>query len=291
MARPRPGRWRLVAGDRVALRPVLEQLRAARTSCRRARRGRACAWCRPRSGWGPRRRGRAPPPGAWPRRRRARRCRRPRLAEAAVGLRPVHEAGVGGLHARWASSRRTCCSRRSAQGSLCTQAKFQPSWKAPVEVPPSPIQVSATVRLPFMRSARTRPGQDRDHVARASRPPRACCPRRRASRSGVLRSRPRVGPVGLGHVLAEHVARPAAPHEDGAQVADEGREDVAALQRVGAAHRAGLLAEAAVEAAHHLALPVEVGEPLLHHAVELQVVVELEELGLRELGRRAVSAI
>ena len=49
-----------------------------------------------------------------------------------------------------------------------------------------------------------------------------------------------------------------------------GREDVAALEGVGAAHRAGLLAEAAVEAAHHLALPIEVGEALLDQAVELQ---------------------
>ena len=84
----------------------------------------------------------------------------------------------------------------------------------------------------------------------------------------------------------KHVARLAAPDEDRAQVADEGRHDVAALQRVGRADRAGLLAQAAVQASHHLALPVEVGELLLHHPVELQVVVELEQLQLPELARR-----
>ena len=47
----------------------------------------------------------------------------------------------------------------STKGSLWTHAKFQPSWKAPVEVPPSPIQVRATVGRPFMRSARSAPAR------------------------------------------------------------------------------------------------------------------------------------
>ena len=85
----------------------------------------------------------------------------------------------------WASSTPTCCSRRSrTSGAFCTQAKLKPSWKAPVEVPPSPIQVSATV-LPALHAlgdAPRRPGSG--PCRRASRSRRSCCPRRRASRSG-----------------------------------------------------------------------------------------------------------
>ena len=32
----------------------------------------------------------------------------------------------------------------TTSGSFCTAAKLRPSWKAPVDVPPSPIQVIAT---------------------------------------------------------------------------------------------------------------------------------------------------
>jgi hypothetical protein len=45
----------------------------------------------------------------------------------------------------------------TTSGAFCTQAKLKPSWKAPVDVPPSPIQVSATVFFPFMRSAISAP--------------------------------------------------------------------------------------------------------------------------------------
>src|SRR5262249_55144654 len=76
--------------------------------------------------------------------------------------------------------------------------------------------------------------------------------------------------------------RPASPHEDRAEVANEGREDVASLERVGAAHRAALLAQAPVEAAHDLALTVEVRELLLDHAVEEQPVPDLQALATAE---------
>ena len=43
-------------------------------------------------------------------------------------------------------------SATTTSGSFCTAAKLIPSWNAPVEVPPSPIQVIAT-RLFFCRRA------------------------------------------------------------------------------------------------------------------------------------------
>ena len=96
------------------------------------------------------------------------------------------------------------------------------------------------------------------------------------------------GAVALGHVLHHDLPRLDAPHQHGAQVADERPHHVLRRQGVGAAHRGRLLAAAGIEAAHHLALAVEVAQPLLHHAVQLHVGVELElalprQLGLRQL--------
>src|SRR5260221_13562520 len=45
----------------------------------------------------------------------------------------------------------------STKGSFSTAAKLSPSWKAPTEVPPSPMYVIPTVRFPFIRSARHMP--------------------------------------------------------------------------------------------------------------------------------------
>ena len=56
------------------------------------------------------------------------------------------------------------------------------------------------------------------------------------------------------------------------------------LERVGAAHRVGLLAERAKEPADDLRLPIEVHEPLLERAREPHPVVELEPLRARERG-------
>ena len=36
----------------------------------------------------------------------------------------------------------------STNGAFCVAARFRPSWNAPVELPPSPIQVIATIFWP-----------------------------------------------------------------------------------------------------------------------------------------------
>ena len=41
----------------------------------------------------------------------------------------------------------------TTSGSFCTAAKLRPSWKAPVEVPPSPIQVIVTRSFFCIRAA------------------------------------------------------------------------------------------------------------------------------------------
>ena len=80
------------------------------------------------------------------------------------------------------------------KGAFCTQAKFRPSWKAPVEVPPSPMQLSAAERLPCMRAAMAAPTrmgtmspsiEITDGITLSSVIQPKC----------VLRSRPLVGPV------------------------------------------------------------------------------------------------
>ena len=87
-------------------------------------------------------------------------------------------------------------STMSTKGAFCTQAKFSPSWKAPVDVPPSPIQLRATERLPCMRAAMAAPTrmgtmspsiEITDGMTLSSVIQPKC----------VLRSRPRVGPVAL----------------------------------------------------------------------------------------------
>jgi hypothetical protein len=48
-------------------------------------------------------------------------------------------------------------SATTTSGSFWTAAKFSPSWKAPVDVPPSPIHVIATRSFFCMRPARAMP--------------------------------------------------------------------------------------------------------------------------------------
>jgi hypothetical protein len=76
--------------------------------------------------------------------------------------------------------------------------------------------------------------------------------------------------------------------EHRAQVADERRHHVAALEREAAAHGVGLLPERPEQPADDLGLPVERDEPLLEGAREAHPVVELELLlALRRVdGRR-----
>ena len=45
----------------------------------------------------------------------------------------------------------------TTSGSFCTAAKLIPSWKAPVEVPPSPIHVIVTMSFFCIRAARAIP--------------------------------------------------------------------------------------------------------------------------------------
>jgi hypothetical protein len=87
-------------------------------------------------------------------------------------------------------------STTSTSGAFCTQAKLRPSWKAPVEVPPSPIQLSATVRLPFIRSAITAPVRI-GIMSPSIEITAGMLPSSESQPKCTLRSRPRVGPVAL----------------------------------------------------------------------------------------------
>ena len=166
----------LLALDRVAARPLLDAAPAARSACRRARRGRACASSRPRSASGPRRRSPA----------RARRSVASNIASASLPstrharepvarrrARPGRRANcwpVGVEYAYWLFS------RTKMTGSCWTPAQFIASWKSPREVEPSPNQVIATARLAAQlerhRHARRdehHVGQHRDHPDAADR--------------------------------------------------------------------------------------------------------------------------
>ncbi|MEZ5312803.1 MAG: hypothetical protein R2862_03670 [Thermoanaerobaculia bacterium] len=45
----------------------------------------------------------------------------------------------------------------STSGSFQTAARLRPSWKSPVDVPPSPMKLIATRSEPFCRSAKAQP--------------------------------------------------------------------------------------------------------------------------------------
>jgi hypothetical protein len=127
------------------------------------------------------------------------------------------------------------------------------------------------------------PGHDRDE--RAEHGDRGHEPALEVAEVGVdvLAAR---GAAGPGHVLHHDFARLDAADEHGAEIADERPDDVLGTQGVGAAHGDRLLPAAGVEAAHHLALAVEVAQPVFGHPVELQVAVDLELRLAGEVRRR-----
>ncbi len=99
------------------------------------------------------------------------------------------------------------------------------------------------------------------------------------------------------HVLREDVARRNAAREDGAEVPDERREEVAFVERERGRHGRRLLPERPIQAAHDLPLPVQVDEPLLEKAVQQHAAIEVGEAlrrqrrgHLRELVRIAERA-
>src|SRR4029453_13845889 len=75
------------------------------------------------------------------------------FAEAAVGAALSTKRGLAVCRAVGVEYAYLLFSTIRTRGTFRTQARFSPSWKAPVEVPPSPIQLSAPVGRPFMRSA------------------------------------------------------------------------------------------------------------------------------------------
>src|SRR2546422_5935313 len=103
---------------------------------------------------------------------------------------------------------------------------------------------------------------------------------------------PARGAVGLGHVLPQDRDRLGAHDEHGAQVADQRRQDVRvgpSGQGVRRPDRLPLLTERAEQAADHLGLAVEGGEPLLQGPGEPQVAIDFEQLvagEARRYGRR-----
>jgi len=84
-------------------------------------------------------------------------------------------------------------STMTTSGAFCTHAKLKPSWKAPVEVPPSPIQVSATLARPCIRSASAAPARI-ETMSPSIEMTAMLLPSSRSQPKCVLRSRPRVGP-------------------------------------------------------------------------------------------------
>ena len=187
-------------------------------------------------------------------------------------------------------------SATTTSGICCTAAKFMPSWNAPVLVAPSPIQAIATRGLPAHPRAHRDARGDRDRVAEhADR-----TDDHRLVGVGIGQvddvdveiAAARVGRP-LGHVLPEDLERPDADGHQRAHVADERQHRVAALERVGGRDRLPFLAEAAIQAADHLALAEEDDEPLLDVARQPREVVHLEQLipaGASE-GRVALSEV
>src|SRR5437899_9892022 len=103
---------------------------------------------------------------------------------------------------------------------------------------------------------------------------------------------PARGALRLGHVLPQDRNRFGTHDEHGAQVADQRRTDVLvgpSGQGVRRPDRLPLLTEGAEQAADHLALAVEGGEPLLQGPGEPQVAIDFEQLvagEARRYGRR-----
>ena len=276
----------LVGLDRVALRPLLEHLlghvahvvvRAVAVHAHRLgldqRRAR-------------RRRGRARTPRRPRRTRPRRRCRPP----SRPGSRSWRRARPGRprTRARWASSRRTGCSRgRTPPAAGARRPRSSPRATAPLAVEPSPNQVIATRGSPRIWNASARP-----HATSAMSGSIETIPTQPSSRSPkcMLPSLPPVDAAGAAHHLGEHAAGPHAAHEVRAEVAVQDAGAVARAERERRAHRHGLLAASVVEAARHLALAVEGERPLLGGAHEQHVAQKRAAVVARS-ARRLVSAV
>jgi hypothetical protein len=92
------------------------------------------------------------------------------------------------------------------------------------------------------------------------------------------------GGVPLRHVLPEDVDGFPPGDQDGSEVADEGRDDVAAreVERVRRGHGLSLLPQRAIDAADGLSLTEERDDPLLQRAGEPEVIRDIEEAVARE---------
>ena len=94
----------------------------------------------------------------------------------------------------------------------------------------------------------------------------------------------------LRHVLAEDLERTHADGHQGAHVADEREDRVAALERVGRRDGLPFLPQGAIETADDLALAEEDDEPLLDVAREPREVVHLQQLiAVQRIGRTGES--
>ena len=175
----------------------------------------------------------------------------------------------------------------TTSGQRCTAAKLIPSWNAPVDVAPSPTYTSPTRSCLRILKRQRDAGHHRNHVAE----------RRDLSDEAALgvaevdvqlaAARRRIA---LRHVLLEDLDRRRALHEHRAEVANERRQNVAALERVRAADRIGFLSERPKQSADDFRLPVQRDEPLLERAREAHPVVEIEQLFSRQRRMRRSRA-
>ena len=91
--------------------------------------------------------------------------------------------------------------------------------------------------------------------------------------------------LGLRHVLAQYLEGRRPLHQHRTEVADQRREDVAGLQRVGTADRIRLLPQGPEQSANHLALAVQADQPLLERAGQAHPIIEFQQLRPGEPGR------
>src|SRR5687767_712490 len=75
--------------------------------------------------------------------------------------------------------------------------------------------------------------------------------------------------ISFRHVLRKDIPRPNTLNEDGAEIANQGREEILWLQSISAANCRRLLAQRAKHSADDFRLPVEIHEPFFDETYEL----------------------
>src|SRR6266536_1700251 len=86
------------------------------------------------------------------------------------------------------------------------------------------------------------------------------------------------GSAGLGHILREDIARSNPFHQDRAEIADQRRNEILWLQRVGSPHRRRFLSERAKNTTHNFGLPVQIYKSLFNQPRKLEITIQIEQL-------------